>query len=43
MGGGGGHEGPRHNFVVITLMSMKLGTGIKHEVFYTIVTKKFDI
>ena len=32
---------PHHNFVVIALMIMKFGTGIKLDVFYTMVTKKF--
>ena len=32
--GGGGM-----NFVVIALMIMKFGTGVKHDVFYTMVTK----
>ena len=40
-GGGGGHEGPHHNFVVIALMIMKFGPGVKLDVFYTMVTKKF--
>ena len=40
-GGGGGHEAPHHNFVVIAPMIMKFGTGIKLDVFYTMVTKKF--
>ena len=40
-GGEGGHEGPYHNFVVIAPMIMKFGTGIKLDVLYTIVTKKF--
>ena len=35
-----GHEGPNHNFVVIALMIMKFGTGVKLDVFYTMVTKK---
>ena len=26
--GGGGHEGPHHNFVVIVPMIMKFGTGV---------------
>ena len=41
-GGGGGHEGPspRHNFVVIAPMIMKFSTGVKPDVFYTMVTKK---
>ena len=30
-----------HNFVVIVLMIMKFGIGIKLHVFYTIVTKNF--
>ena len=36
---GGGHEGPHHNFVVIAPMSMKFGTLVKLDVFYTMVTK----
>ena len=32
---------PHHNFVVITPMIMKFGTGVKLDVFYTMVTKKF--
>ena len=39
--GGGGHEGPHHNFVVIAPMIMKFGTGVKLDVFYTMVTNKF--
>ena len=39
-GGGGGYEGPHHNFAVIALMIMKFGTGVKLDVFYTMVTKK---
>ena len=39
MGGGGGHA--HHNFVVIAPMIMKSGTGVKLDVFYTVVTKKF--
>ena len=38
---GGGHEGPHHNFVVIAPMIMKFGTGVKLDVFYTVVTKIF--
>ena len=30
-----------HNFVVIAPMIVKFGTGIKLDVFYTMVTKKF--
>ena len=37
--GGGGAEGPHHNFVVIAPMIMKFDTGIKLYVFYTMVTK----
>ena len=40
-GGGGGHEDPHHNFVVIALMIMKFGTGVKLDVFYTMVAKQF--
>ena len=32
---------PHHNFVVIAPMLMKFGTGVKLDVFYTIVAKKF--
>ena len=32
---------PHHNFVVIAPMIMKFGTGVKLEVFYTMVTKIF--
>ena len=39
-GGGGEHEGSHHNFVVIAPMIMKFGTGIKLDVFYTMVTEK---
>ena len=41
MGGGGGTRVPHHNFVVIAVMIMKFGTGIKLDVFYTMVTKTF--
>ena len=37
----GGHEGPLRNFVVIAPMIMKFGTGVKLDVFYTMITKKF--
>ena len=41
-GGGGGALGPyHHNFVVIALMIVKFSTGIKLDVFYTMVMKKF--
>ena len=36
---GGGH----HNFVVIALMIMKFGTGVKLDVFYTMATKNYDV
>ena len=39
--GGGGHEGPHHNFVVIAPMFMNFGTGVKLDVLYTMVTKIF--
>ena len=39
--GGGGHEGLHHNFVVITPMIKKFATGVKFDVFYTMVTKEF--
>ena len=38
-GGGGGHEGPHHNFVVINPMTMKFCTVVKLDVFYTMVAK----
>ena len=37
--GGGGHKGPRHNFVAVAPMIMKFCTFIKLDVFYTLVTK----
>ena len=40
-GGGGGMKAPHHNFVVVTPMILKFGTGVKLDVFYTMVTKKF--
>ena len=39
MGGGGG--GGHHNIVVIAPMIMKFGTGIKLDIFYTMVKKSF--
>ena len=39
--GGGWHEGPHHNFVVIARMIMTFGTGVKLDEFYTVVTKTF--
>ena len=39
-GGGGGHEGPNHNLVVTALMIIKFSTGVKLDLFYTMVTKK---
>ena len=41
--GGGGHEGPHHNFVVIAPMIMIFGTGIKPDIFYTMATKNCDV
>ena len=38
--GGGVMRAPHHNFVVITPMIMKFGTGVKLDIFYTMVTKK---
>ena len=40
-GGGGGMRIPHHNFVVIAPMIMKFCTGMKLDVFHTMVTKKF--
>ena len=31
---------PHHNFVVTAPMFMKFGTGVKPDVFYTMVSKK---
>ena len=39
--GGGASGPPHHNFVVIVPMIMKIGTGVKLDVFYTMVTKRF--
>ena len=38
-----GDEGPHHNFVVIAPIIMKFGTGIKLDVFYTVVTEKLVV
>ena len=38
-GGGGGHEAAHHNFVVIASMTMKFGTALRLDVFYTMATK----
>ena len=40
-GGGGWHDVPHHTFVVIAPMIMKFGRGVKLDVFYTLVSKKF--
>ena len=32
---------PHHNFVVITPMIIKFGTGNKFDVFYTMITRNF--
>ena len=37
---GKGTEDPNYNFVVIAPVIMKFGTGIKLDVFYTMVTNK---
>ena len=34
---------PHHNFVAIASMIMKFGTGVKLDVFYTMVTKICDV
>ena len=34
---------PHHNFVVIVPMIMKFSTGVKLDVFYTMVTKNRDV
>ena len=39
--GGRGMRASHHNFVVISLIIMKFGTGIKLDEFYTMVTKTF--
>ena len=38
---GGPWGSPHHNFVVIAPMIMKFDTGVKHDVFYTMVAKIF--
>ena len=38
---GGHHAHPHHNFVVIASMVMEFGTGIKLNVFFTMVAEKF--
>ena len=38
MGGGDGIRASHHNFVVFAPMIMKFGTGIKFDLFYTMVT-----
>ena len=37
----GAMRAPHHNFVVIAPMIMTFGTGVKLDVFYKMVTKKF--
>ena len=41
----GEHEDPHHNFVVIAPIIMKFGfgTGLKLDVFYTVVAKTCDV
>ena len=41
--GGGARPPPHHNFIVIAPMTMKYGTGVKLDVFYTMVTKNCDV
>ena len=41
MGGMGAMRAPNHNFVVIASMITKFGTGVKFDVFYTMVSKEF--
>ena len=43
MGGGGGASDRSNNFVVIPPIIMKFGTGVKFDVFYTMVTKICDV
>ena len=38
---GGTIRAPHHNFVVIAPMITKFGTGVKLDIFYAMVTKKF--
>ena len=38
---GGAMRAPHHNFVAISLMIMKFGTGVNLDVFYKMVTKEF--
>ena len=33
-------RGPHHNFVVVAPMIMEFGTGVKLDVFYTMVAQK---
>ena len=39
--GKGESASPHHDFVVSAPMVMKFGTGIKRDVFYTMITKTF--
>ena len=41
--GEGGMRVPHHDFVVVALIITTFGTGIKHGVFYTTVTKICDV
>ena len=34
-------EEPHHNFIVVAAMVMKFSTGVKLDVFYTMLTKEF--
>ena len=37
--GGGRHEGPLHNIVVVAPMIIKFSTGVKRDVYYTMIIK----
>ena len=39
--GGGGDDVLHHKFVVIAPLIMKFGIGIKLDIFYTLISKKF--
>ena len=39
----GGMRAPHHNVVVIAPTIMKFGTGVKLDVFYTMVTENCDV
>ena len=41
LGEGGEQDDPHHNFAVIAPIIMKFGTGMKLDVFYTVMTTEF--